>query len=933
MFPVQNGLICWLDAMDGKVGDTLLKDRTSYGHNLIVENFQQGYGFTGTSIKVKQSKIGTSNNNALYIANGGFKTSCKSFCICIERHNTNQPWYIFDGRGLNGQGLSTNHCFNGNTGSSYDNSKTRRDGVLTYNNSNLDINKKTFLYFELKEAELFTLSILMRCSKNENTEGEFYSLYAYNRALTEEEILQNMEYENNKISYVNENNLPKIVDKLSNASNIKITGNKYGNRVQTVVDKIVEKADDVTKAIKQEVINNSYSFKVGTGDVDVSTDVEDGFGEVGIKGVTYQNLAPKGVALCDDASKFTHNYLHVTVTQQNGFVQCVTNQEGYCVLGYDNRHYNNLIQPNKCYITLAEVEIIKDTSNEGIHAAIPSHISYKEKKLQGEITKGVIAKAFKTNSDVTTNNNGWLAIRLTNNSTSVGDGFKCYYVSLFEISEAEFNNLSIDELIERYNYKCEGIVGVGDKSKNLLNPNSFKSSTGISMIENQVINIDVPTDGGQRTIFEGLNLPAGTYRVTTKVLEGEYTGGNLLFYDSNGEKFTENRLIGSYTINATNNNINKLLIWAVKGICKIRIQLEKGSSETPYEPYYDGHKIEILSNGKNLSDNKFIYNYAYNGTTGIVSAYSNRAILSKKIPFKANEKLYFYIKQPKVNTTYFIRELYFFDNNGNFTGKTGSFFNDSVITMPNYDGVIGITILCRENGSTTEVSFTNEQVELLVCCSDVATQFEQYQEDKIQILLDEPLMRLPNGVCDEITRDGKLIRRVGKIVFDGTENWTGFKTHFEDFDEFSGNVGNHTILQSNSIVNNFPQTNNHRVVTAGNTTYIRLPKGRVNSLNECKQLLSENPTIVYYELSTPIITELPAPYLRIFKDGHLTFNTLVAPESNHVVQLNKSGQIQNTIKESQSLDNRINVLENNYDNLMLSTISRLNDLEFDYTLK
>ena len=773
----------------------------------------------------------------------------------------------------------------------------------------------------------------MRCSKNENTEGEFYSLYAYNRALTEEEILQNMEYENNKISYVNENNLPKIVDKLSNASNIKITGNKYGNRVQTVVDKIVEKADDVTKAIKQEVINNSYSFKVGTGDVDVSTDVEDGFGEVGIKGVTYQNLAPKGVALCDDASKFTHNYLHVTVTQQNGFVQCVTNQEGYCVLGYDNRHYNNLIQPNKCYITLAEVEIIKDTSNEGIHAAIPSHISYKEKKLQGEITKGVIAKAFKTNSDVTTNNNGWLAIRLTNNSTSVGDGFKCYYVSLFEISEAEFNNLSIDELIERYNYKCEGIVGVGDKSKNLLNPNSFKSSTGISMIENQVINIDVPTDGGQRTIFEGLNLPAGTYRVTTKVLEGEYTGGNLLFYDSNGEKFTENRLIGSYTINATNNNINKLLIWAVKGICKIRIQLEKGSSETPYEPYYDGHKIEILSNGKNLSDNKFIYNYAYNGTTGIVSAYSNRAILSKKIPFKANEKLYFYIKQPKVNTTYFIRELYFFDNNGNFTGKTGSFFNDSVITMPNYDGVIGITILCRENGSTTEVSFTNEQVELLVCCSDVATQFEQYQEDKIQILLDEPLMRLPNGVCDEITRDGKLIRRVGKIVFDGTENWTGFKTHFEDFDEFSGNVGNHTILQSNSIVNNFPQTNNHRVVTAGNTTYIRLPKGRVNSLNECKQLLSENPTIVYYELSTPIITELPAPYLRIFKDGHLTFNTLVAPESNHVVQLNKSGQIQNTIKESQSLDNRINVLENNYDNLMLSTISRLNDLEFDYTLK
>ena len=52
-----------------------------------------------------------------------------------------------------------------------------------------------------------------------------------------------------------------------------------------------------------------------------------------------------------------------------------------------------------------------------------------------------------------------------------------------------------------------------------------------------------------------------------------------------------------------------------------------------------------------------------------------------------------------------------------------------------------------------------------------------------------------------------------------------------------------------------------------------------------------------------------------------------------MVQLNKSAQIQNAIKESQSLNNRINVLENNYDNLMLSTISRLNDLELNYTLK
>ena len=74
--------------------------------------------------------------------------------------------------------------------------------------------------------------------------------------------------------------MARLAVKLADGDNIKITGNSKGNRVGTVVKKIVEKADDVTKAIEQEVINDSYSFKVGTGDVDVSADVEDGFGEV-----------------------------------------------------------------------------------------------------------------------------------------------------------------------------------------------------------------------------------------------------------------------------------------------------------------------------------------------------------------------------------------------------------------------------------------------------------------------------------------------------------------------------------------------------------------------------------------------------------------------------------------------------------------------------
>ena len=358
------------------------------------------------------------------------------------------------------------------------------------------------------------------------------------------------------MGFLNTDSMPRLVEKLADGDNIKITGNSKGNRVGTVVKKIVEKADDVTKAVEQEVINDSYGFKVGTGNVDVSTDVQDGFGEVGVKGVTYQNL-------------WNINKVNGATIEGNT-VKVLASANNYKFCGIYLK--DSCLKPNTTYTLITNV--FENTLDGRFNPCI-GHSSSVFKKSAKEFQA-------KTTEDI-----GIRTIVL-NDCT---EGFIKYNMLILEGDHT--NNPNLPSYFE-------GIVGVGDKSKNLLNPNSFKSSAGISMIENQVINIDVPTDGGPRTIFEGLNLPAGTYSVTTEVLEGEYTGGNLLFYDSNGEKFTENRLIGSYTINATNNNINKLLVWAVKGICKIRIQLEKGSSETPYEPYYDGHKIEILSHGKNL---------------------------------------------------------------------------------------------------------------------------------------------------------------------------------------------------------------------------------------------------------------------------------------------------------------------------------------------
>lgn len=756
------------------------------------------------------------------------------------------------------------------------------------------------------------------------------------------------------MGFLNTDSMPRLVEKLSDGDNIKITENSKGSRVGTVIKKIVEKADDVTKAVEQEVVNDSYSFKIGTGDVDVSADVEDGFGEVGIKGVTYQNLAPKGVALCDDASKFTHNYFHVTVTQQNGFVQCVTNQEGYCVLGYDNSHYNNLIQPNKCYITLAEVEIIKDTSNEGIHVAIPSHISYKEKKLQGEITKGVIAKAFKTNSDVTTNNNGWLAIRLTNNSTSVGDGFKCYYVSLFEISEAEFNNLSIDELIERYNYKCEGIVGVGDESKNLFNgkleEGQLDSTTGLV----------VDFNGRCRSV-DYIEVNKNTdYRIQIKNTETSSPWTTVFLYDSNKKYISytqDSNGASNLTFNTGDAKYIKFKV-NVKVSSITEVQIKKGNSDTPYEPYYDGHKIEILSNGKNLFDIQRYLSDNENSQYYKISADGRLEIL--KLDGRSSFKNLDSGISVKRNTAYSIKCSLPWDSLRVLTQKNNVWSNIKPTNYQFYSGDSDmIYIKFVENENFPKV-VTHIQVEE----SSTPSSYQPYFADKTQILLDEPLMRLPNGICDEITRDGKLIRKIKKIkvnrktlknnvsVWDFPEdiskNYIRFYRYVKDMElngiRFVNSVwksGYCNIIGDNS--NGYRQEKEAFGVTGGALGYLsfsikaeKIPNFDFNNYSSISNqelildYLEKVDMTVYFEMETPLITDIAPPSLRIFKDGHLTFNTLVAPESTHVVQINKSAQIERSIREVQGLDSRVGQLESFYDDMMLETSHKLNLLTYDF---
>ena len=735
-------------------------------------------------------------------------------------------------------------------------------------------------------------------------------------------------------SFVNETNLPKIVDKLTDASNIKITNNKYGNRVQTVIDKIVEKADDVTKAIKQEVVNDSYSFKVGTGDVDVSADVEDGFGEIGVKGVTYQNILSKD---SKNARQFIQKDLNARVKALN----------------------SNLIKSSTKYTLVFDVTQINLAGLDSIGLYIQGSITDSSMvKVASVSTVGIYKYVFTSSSKAITNNYFDLkghASQWENDSTTTSRTLTLANVMLIE-----------GEIDQPTSY-FEDIVGVGDKSKNLFNIKDF---------------VEFAKDTTESPFYYPITLEANT-QYTFSDSTGMWNGCGFFLELLTDEKEKLFNLIDSnlanrdkftFTTNAKTQYLLKLYKHNVDKMLSLstNFQLEKGSTATTYEPYYDGHKIEILSHGKNLLYDTLDAIPSYLGNANDLDVYS---VINGKHYYGATGQDYRNthgspMLSCKPNTTYSIslENPCRIEVGNPITVKkitdTNDFKTHLTFTTESNQHYMSLKIW-RSDYINTEKKYLIGDIQIEE--SPTPTSYEPYTEDKTQILLDEPLMRLPNGVCDEITRDGKLIRKIKKIkvnrktlknnvsVWDFPEdiskNYIRFYRYVKDMElngiRFVNSVwksGYCNIIGDNS--NGYRQEKEAFGVTGGALGYLsfsikaeKIPNFDFNNYSSISNqelildYLEKVDMTVYFEMETPLITDIAPPSLRIFKDGHLTFNTLVSPESSHMVQLNKSAQIERSIREVQGLDNRINVLENNYDNLILFTMSRLNDLELNYTLK
>ena len=753
------------------------------------------------------------------------------------------------------------------------------------------------------------------------------------------------------MAYINDKNLPYLVEKLSNADNIKINNNKHGSRVSTVINSLVTKSDNVTKALEQEVINDSYSFKVGTGNVDVSTDIQDGFGEVGVKGVTYQNVLPVGMfdskenfyalggQVSDLHSSFDGGYitLNATGSYGNAFVKLEK------TLLKQNSKYTLILDIKNTNLTLKE-EIDSTTPSFAVASAHPSEAFVEWCFLGGNeypLKNGIQKFLLTTKSDFTGVN--WSTRMFI--SDKVASGSITFRFLLLEGDHT--NNPNLPSYFDSF-------VHVGSIGKNLFNINdTIEGYIGwnnsiLPPDHNNLLSNYIKVKPNTRYTYS-----IGGYDKPTNI---DHWTGWTYYKDKHG---TISTIVTDRQSRTGPDDSYKTMSFTTPSDCNyIRIgsrhlslsnawaQLEGSEVATPYEPFT--YKVEILSHGKNLykpnlqtkSSNGLTF--SLHGNTLIVNGTCTKIVDFR--PINGTEsitlELYNYVNKLPVGTTLKLSNNLGLKNF--FSLKRNGAQTYPANTLIIQEGDYGISCFVRfEEGQ----SYNNAELKIQLEINNVATEFEPYQEDKTQILLDEPLVRLPNGVCDEITRDGILIRRVGKIVFTGIESWNLSKTS-DNTILFEVGVSNIKIdkrgnilpmcdkllasLQSNiwnNDIEGVSYTDN-----INNRFRIRINKNRLNTqdLTGFKQWLSQNPTTVYYELAEPIATELPAPCLRIFKDGHITFNTLVAPESNHVVQLNKSAQIERSIREVQSLNGRVGQLESFYDNMMLETSYKLNLLNYDF---
>lgn len=273
-------------------------------------------------------------------------------------------------------------------------------------------------------------------------------------------------------------------------------------------------------------------------------------------------------------------------------------------------------------------------------------------------------------------------------------------------------------------------------------------------------------------------------------------------------------------------------------------------------------KVEVLSTGKNLFDGNLEIGGMLSNTGAKLETYTQCRTIDY-IPIKSNTN--YYLSCDSLFNEKTAKIILFYDENKKFISSV----SESGLSP---QGAKYIKFRTRKTDSTVMINEELKKVNAMLVEGTVTTTYEPYKSDKISILLDESLRKLPNGVADEVDLDnGKLIRKVGKKVFDGSEDWfvydrspditfnntLSFRSAVITPSILDNNLDNKNLFCNNFIAKSVYAIDEEGLFAKGNIR-VAITKSKLSTpdLAGFKQWLQANPTTVYYELATPLETPL-----------------------------------------------------------------------------
>lgn len=315
----------------------------------------------------------------------------------------------------------------------------------------------------------------------------------------------------------------------------------------------------------------------------------------------------------------------------------------------------------------------------------------------------------------------------------------------------------------------------------------------------------------------------------------------------------------------------------------------------------EDNKLIISSKNKNFINlNKFINpsskvtNFEVDGKTGRVSIVTNNGsypfikyeVEHNILDLFRNKKIIikYSVSQKPTNARPTIQAF------GRSISRPDGFWITNNMIVPNDITSLSFQIY-GNNTNDLEIIGTTVYENVFIGIEDAV--FTPHQSYKAEILLDEPLRSLPNGVCDEIIGN-QLIRRVGVMIFKDGNLFGAFQNY--DLTYKYGMGISHDIIGSTTLIaDTIPYKQkltieeestetqvciyHHTLQKEIRISFLKSDYPQITNNKETfVEYLKNNPLTIYYELAEPIIEELPNSIaLQCFDDTTMYIENSITP--------------------------------------------------------